>query len=283
MFGPVLAALTCPVCGVDLHAAASGLRCAAGHTFDAARQGYVNLLAGLGRAGLGADDADAVAARVAFLTAGHFLAVAEGLAKVAVRAWPGTGLVLDAGAGPGHYLAAVLDALPEAHGLAVDSSPAALRRAARAHPRAAAIGWDLREPLPLHDGCAGLVLNVFAPRNAEQYARVLRPDGSLLVVTPAPDHLGELIEPLGLMRVDADKAARLAASLEPWFAPVDSHAVCYRLRLDRSAVRTLVGMGPNAHHVFPLELAHRLDELPEPVDVTVSVLVSHHRPLGAVA
>lgn len=283
MFGPVLAALTCPVCGVDLHAAASGLRCAAGHSFDAARQGYVNLLAGLGRAGLGADDPDAVAARVDFLTAGHFSAVAEGLAKYAADAWPGAGLIVDAGAGPGLYLATVLDALPEAHGLAVDSSTAALRRAAKAHPRAAAIGWDLREPLPLHDGCAGLVLNVFAPRNAEEYARVLRPDGSLLVVTPAPDHLGELIEPLGLIRVDADKAARLAASLEPWFAPADSRPVRYRLSLDRAAVRTLVEMGPNAHHVFPLELTRRLAELPDAIEVSVSVLISQHWPLGAVA
>ncbi|MGQ0846621.1 MAG: putative RNA methyltransferase [Sporichthyaceae bacterium] len=283
MFGPVLAALTCPVCGVDLHAAASGLRCSAGHAFDAARQGYVNLLAGLGRAGLGADDADAVAARVEFLTAGHFSPVAEGLAKAGVDLWPGAGLVLDAGAGPGYYLAAVLDALSEAHGLAIDSSTAALRRAAKVHPRACAIGWDLREPLPLHAGSAGLVLNVFAPRNAQEYARVLRSDGSLLVVTPAADHLAEAISPLGLIRIDADKAARLAASLEPWFAPIGAEAVRYRLTLNRAGVRTLVLMGPNAHHVFPLELERRLAELPDPIEVTVAVQIARYRPLSAVA
>lgn len=283
MFGPVLAALRCPVCRADLHAAAAGLRCPAGHSFDAARSGYVNLLAGLGRAGLGADNAAAVAARVAFLTAGHFVAVADGLAVAAAQAWPGSGLVLDAGAGPGYYLATVLDALPEAHGLAVDSSSAALKRAARVHPRAAAIGWDLREPLPLRDHCAGVVLNVFAPRNAEEYARVLRPDGSLLVLTPAPDHLGEVIEPLGLIRVDADKAARLAATLEPHFAPEGEVGVRYPLTLPRSAVGVLVAMGPNAHHVFPLELERRLGTLPEEVALTVSVRITRHRPLGTVA
>lgn len=283
MFGPALAALTCPVCGVDLHAAASGLRCASGHSFDAARQGYVNLLSGLGRAGLGADDSDAVAARVAFLTAGYFSAVAEGLTKAAADAWPDAGLVLDAGAGPGYYLAAVLEGLPDAHGLAVDSSPAALRRAAKVHPRASAIGWDLREPLPLRDASVGVILNVFAPRNGEQYARVLRTDGSLLVVTPAPDHLGEVIEPLGLMRIDADKAARLTASLEPWFAPVGETSVRYRLAMDRAEVRTLVLMGPNAHHVFPLELERRLGELPDRIEVTVAVQIARHRPLGDAA
>ena len=49
---------------------------------------------------------------------------------------------------------------------------------------------------------------------------MLRPEGRLVVVTPAADHLGELVGPLGLLRVDPDKAARLAATLEPHLEPV---------------------------------------------------------------
>ena len=56
---------------------------------------------------------------------------------------------MDVGAGTGHHLAAVLDALPDARGIAIDASPAALRRAARAHERAAAVGADAWKPLPL--------------------------------------------------------------------------------------------------------------------------------------
>ena len=68
-------------------------------------------------------------------------------------------------------------------GLAVDVSKPALRRAAQAHPRAAAIRADLWRRLPVSDGVAALILNVFAPRNGPEYHRVLRPDGLLLVVT----------------------------------------------------------------------------------------------------
>jgi 23S rRNA (guanine745-N1)-methyltransferase len=271
------AALRCPVCRAGFAATAAGVRCASGHSFDRARQGYLNLAAGLGRAALGADDAAAVDARTEFLTAGHLGVVVDGLVEVAAATWPG-GLVLDAGSGPGHYLAAVLDALPEAEGLAVDSSAAALRRAARCHPRAGAIGWDLREPMPLSDGCAGLVLNVFAPRNAAEYARVLRPDGALLVITPGARHLAELIGPLGLISVDADKPARLAAALDPWFAPPTGRRVVSSRCLSRAAIRALVGMGPSAHHVEPAELTARLAGLPAPIEVTLEVNVAAYRP-----
>jgi 23S rRNA (guanine745-N1)-methyltransferase len=271
-------ALRCPVCRAAFAASPSGLRCAAGHSFDRARQGYVNLAAGLGRAGLGADDAAAVDARRKFLTAGHFAPLVDAVIAAAVDAWPGAGLVLDAGAGPGHYLAAVLDALPAAAGLAIDSSAPALRAAAGCHPRAAAVGWDLREPLPLVDGCVGLLLNVFAPRNGAEYARVLRADGALLVVTPGPGHLGELVAGLGLISVDADKAVRLAAALEPWFEPGPAERVNAVLALSRAAVSAVVGMGPNAHHLGAGELTHRVATLPEPVAVTLEVDVAVYRP-----
>jgi 23S rRNA (guanine745-N1)-methyltransferase len=273
------AALRCPVCRAGFAATAAGVHCPSGHSFDRARQGYLNLAGGLGRTALGADDAAAVDARSQFLTTGHFAPVVDALIEVASAAWPG-GLVLDAGSGPGHYLAAVLEALPDADGLAVDSSAPALRRAARCHPRASAIGWDLREPLPLADGCAGLVLNVFAPRNGSEYARVLRADGALSVVTPGPGHLAELIGPLGLVSVDPDKPARLAASLDPWFALSTTRHVMSSMCLSHTAAGAVVGMGPNAHHVESGELAARLAALPEPIEVTLEVDVAVYGPRG---
>ncbi len=103
--------------------------------------------------------------------------------------------------------------------------------------------------LPVRDGAVDRVLVVFAPRNGPEIARVLRPDGRLVVVTPAADHLAELVGPLGLLRVDPDKAARLAATLEPHLEPVADGGAPRGLRLDRAAVATLVGMGPHARHL----------------------------------
>jgi 23S rRNA (guanine745-N1)-methyltransferase len=276
LLAEVVAALVCPVCGADLSPQPAALRCAGGHSFDLARQGYLNLLGGLGRGARNADAPAAVAARVNFLTLGHFAPVAAELAAQAERFRPG-GLVVDAGSGPGYYLAAVLEAVPDAVGLAIDSSVSALRRAARVHPRAAALGWDLTEPLPLRDAAAGIVLNVFAPRNAAEYARVLRPDGHLLVVVPGPGHLGELVESLDLIGVDAAKPERLAATLEPFFEPVGDHPVAYHLELTRDQVRSVVAMGPNAAHLSGEVLAGRVAHLPERSRVRVDAHVRAYR------
>jgi 23S rRNA (guanine745-N1)-methyltransferase len=218
-----------------------------------------------------------VADRVTFLAAGHYAGVTRALAE-AVAEGPPVRTALDLGAGTGQHLAGVLDAFPSAVGVALDSSPYAARRAARAHPRALAVVADTWARLPVADRAVDRVLVVFAPRNGPEIARVLADEGRLVVVTPAADHLGELIGPLGLLRVDPDKAARLAATLEPRLAPVGATVHRERLRLDRAAVATLVGMGPHARHRTPDDVRAALAALPEPLDVTVSVRIGSYRP-----
>lgn len=104
-----------------------------------------------------------VQARAAFLRTGHYAPFTRALARLVAQLCPPGGTVLDAGAGTGHYLAAVSDALPSPVGLGLDTSPCALRRAARSHPRAQAAGRDIWQPLPVRSGSVDLVLNVFAP------------------------------------------------------------------------------------------------------------------------
>jgi 23S rRNA (guanine745-N1)-methyltransferase len=272
-----LALLACPVCGGVLRADGGALRCEAGHSFDRARQGYVPLLPPGHRAPSG-DSAEMVADRVAFLDAGHYAGVTAALADAVLDDGGPPRHLLDLGGGTGHHLAGVLDRVPAAVGVVLDSSRYAARRAARAHPRAAAVVADSWARLPVRDGAVDRVLVVFAPRNGPETARVLRPDGRLVVVTPAADHLGEIVGPLGLLRVDPDKAARLATSLEPHLQPVGTASFRTELALDRAAVATLVGMGPHARHLGRPALLDALGRLPEPVRVTVSVDIATYRP-----
>ncbi|MFC1442162.1 putative RNA methyltransferase [Streptacidiphilus sp. N1-10] len=272
MLQDVVEYLVCPHCGQGLAAGPGGgaLRCPQRHTFDVARQGYVSLLPGDAHTGTG-DTAAMVAARDAFLSAGHYAPVAEALAAAAPA---DARCVVDLGAGTGHYLAAVLDALPEAHGIALDISKFALRRAARSHPRAGAVVCDAWRPLPIRDDAADLVINVFAPRNGPELRRVLRLGGTLLTITPTPRHLAELVRELGLLGVDGRKEERLAATLGPYLESAGSSEHDFTLLLDHEAVRTVVGMGPSAWHTDPAALAERIAALPEPVPVTASVTLS---------
>lgn len=269
-------ALRCSVCGAPLHLTGRSLRCAEGHGFDIAKQGYVNLLHARVPSGT-ADSAEMVAARAEFLDADHFAPLAEAIAGVATAAVSTPGLVVDAGGGTGYYLAKVLDALPGATGLSFDLSAVASRRAARAHPRASAAVWNLWHPLPLAEGCASLVLNVFAPRNGAEFRRILRADGRLVVVTPTPEHLAELAELTRLLDVDPDKPRRVAAALNPHFTETAGEAVSFSLELTAAEVRSLIGMGPSAHHLRP----GALESLPATVRVTASCTVAVYRPRGA--
>jgi 23S rRNA (guanine745-N1)-methyltransferase len=263
----VLPYLCCPHCSAGLSASAGSLRCASGHVFDVARQGYVNLLAA--KTSVTGDSAAMVAARDEFLSAGHY----EPIVAATVAAGSGTGCVLDLGAGTGHYLAAVLDASPDRVGIALEIAKPALRRAARAHPRLGAVGADTWRRLPVLDGAISVALNVFAPRNAAETARVLAPDGRLVVVSPTPAHLREVVTALDLLTVGEDKADRVSASL-PGFAVSTQEECEFTMSLTHEEVLALVGMGPSAWHVDAAALAARVSTLPAPVRVTASVTVT---------
>jgi SAM-dependent methyltransferase len=276
----VIGWLRCPLCAATLARVRGTLRCPAGHAFDIARQGYVSLLAG-GLAPVG-DTAAMVQARTDFLAAGHYARLAEAVARaagdLAHAAQNPPGCVADVGAGTGYYLGTVLERRPGRAGLALDASKFAARRAARAHPRIGAVVADVRGRLPVADHAAAVVLSVFAPRPAAELRRILHPAGRLLVVTPDPDHLGELAGPLRLLTVDPRKDERLAAKLGPYFDLASQRQHRFSIALGQRDVAAVVGMGPSAWHAAPAQLADRIAALPRPVPVTVSVTMSVFRP-----
>ncbi len=259
--------LRCPQCGESLAPGERALGCGNGHRFDLARQGYVNLVPAPG------DTAAMLSAREAFLAAGHLDFVTAALTERTLH-----GVVVDAGAGPGHHLAGVLG--PSDVGLALDSSPAALRRAARAHPRAGAVGCDLWGELPVRSGVADCLLSVFSPRNGAEFARVLAPGGRMLVVSAAPDHFEELVEGVGLLRVDERKRERLDRALGPFFELERRERHARQLSLTHGDALHAARMGPSAWHLEPGELEGRVSVLAEPLSVTAAVELSIWRPRG---
>jgi 23S rRNA (guanine745-N1)-methyltransferase len=267
----LLPLLRCPHCEAALGRQGEAVRCEAGHSFDVARQGYLSLLGREGTAHTG-DTAEMVAARERFLGGGHFDPLAAELADAVAEAveareslW-----LLDLGAGPGWYLSRVLDRLPDARGLALDVSKPALRRAARAHPRLAAVAADAWGPLPLRDGVVAAVVSVFAPRNGPEFARVMQKGGVAAIVTPAPGHLNELVAALGLIGMREREADQLAPQLDV----VGTRQLNWRLTLDRAAARDAAAMGPSAFHIDPAELDERVGALPQRVDVTAAVTIT---------
>ncbi len=278
----VVDVLVCPYCGDGLVPGRLCVRCGRGHSFDVARQGYVSLLPP-GSRGVAGDTATMISQRAGFLGAGHFEPLTAGLADhvEALLGGAAGGHVVDIGAGTGHHLSAVLGRLPGRAGVAVDVSKYACRRAAKAHERIGAVVADAWRAVPVRDSSVPLVLNVFAPRNAAEMHRVLRPDGHLVVVTPDSEHLAELVPALGMLGVDARKRDRLDQQLGGLFCQVDDRGCRFTMALGREEVQTLVRMGPSAHHSERESLAERAAALPDPVAVTGSVTLSTYRPRRA--
>ncbi|PZE94694.1 putative RNA methyltransferase [Curtobacterium sp. MCBD17_008] len=277
----LLPVLACPVCTEPLARTGSGQAgCADGHRYDEAKQGHLTLLPAKRRT-LTADTPEMVDARLRFLGRGHYAPVERALAAVTVSA-TAPGIVLDVGSGPGTYLAHTLDAARPAEedgpagpdgrlGVALDLSAVAIRRAARVHARAGAVVGDVTERLPVVDDAAAVVLDVFAPRNQREYARVLHPAGVLAVVTPRAGHLAELAE--ATISVDPEKERRLHGSLTPAFALRSSEDLTWTMDLSAEDVHDVVHMGPSHHHVAA-------DTVFAPTTVTAAVTVSTWVPVG---
>jgi 23S rRNA (guanine745-N1)-methyltransferase len=227
-----------------------------------------------------------VAARFEFLSAGHYQPLADavaGLAAPALREAPaGRPLVLDAGTGTGHYLRAVLDRAADsgpAAAIGLDISKFALRRAARLNPEALNVVGDVWQPLPVAENAVDVVTVVFAPRNAPEFARVLRPGGRLVVVTPRPGHLAEVAGPAGMLGIEPAKDERLAASLGQHFAAVAATDLDLALSLGPRDVANLAYMGPAGHHLDRAALAALEAALPERTSVSARFRISVFQPI----
>lgn len=262
-----VAFLTCPVCHAGLSAVPGALRCANGHAYDIAREGYVNLLpSGHGRSRRGGDDDGMIRARTRFLERGHYDALANALVACATAAFAGVHgppAFLEAGCGTGDYLARLGDACGgDARLLGFDVSRDAVRLSARRHPQAFFFVNDVTQRLAVADGAIDLLLDSFAPRNPAEFARVLRPGGELIVVLPTDDHLRELRARLPLLDVPPDKEARVEEAMAGAFERVQRTIVRDERTLPPADVADLLRMTPSAWHL-PEDAFREAEEMGE--------------------
>jgi len=264
--------LQCPSCGEPLSPAEGGATCANRHHFDQARQGYLSLRAahkGKGAPASG-DTPEMLEARERFQAEGfHNDIAAAVLAAVPADA---RGWLADLGGGTGWYAAQILDARPDLHALVLDASAPAVRIAARAHERLAAVSADVWSGIPLRDASVDVALRIFAPGSADEVRRILAPGATAIFVVPHGDHQRELGHGLKLMKVPAGKAEEVAASI-PDATLVSSVEVRQRVQLSVEQALDAVFMGPNAFHQDRAKVGAVLEGWTAPISVTLAVTV----------
>jgi ubiquinone/menaquinone biosynthesis C-methylase UbiE len=244
----------CPICRSTFTQQNGTLRCTHMHTFDIAREGYVNLL----HKQQPGDSAEMLLARRQFLGKGYYLDLAHTLNALLATAMQDMELgratrILDAGCGEGYYLGQVHDYFHarqrpvECVGL--DISKQAVRMAAKRYRDVSFVVANSKERLVFVDHAFDIVLNIFAPRNAPEFARVLWPGGTLLVVIPGPAHLRQVREQFHLLQIEEQKQQHIIEQFAPYFTLQNVMPVRYTLDLAREAITWIVTMTPNFWHL----------------------------------
>ncbi len=179
----------CPLCREILSQQNNAWRCTNGHQFDIAREGYVNLLPVQQKKSLDpGDNAEMIQARRAFLDAGHYQFLSDAINQLLAAVLQSTDALLDLGCGEGYYSARAATALSGVEVYGLDISKTAVRYASKRYQNLTCCVAS-SYALPFNDGVFAGLLRIYAPSDAGEMARVLRPGGYLLTVSPAPEHL----------------------------------------------------------------------------------------------
>lgn len=182
--------LVCPVCGGGLKREAACLCCVKGHSFDLAKEGYVNLLRTSKKGDLIGDDKFSARSRRDFLNKGYYAPLKDELCRIFADK---QGNVLDICCGEGYYTAA-LGENPDLRLYGFDISREMVRLAAK---RGKGIYFVANmASIPVADASMDHAVHLFAPFNETSFARVLRPGGSLYTVVPGKYHLWGLKQAL---------------------------------------------------------------------------------------
>lgn len=190
----------CPVCGGPLTREERTYRCAAGHSYDIAKEGYTYLLPpNQKHSAQPGDDKAMAAARRDFLSRGYYQPLLNTLCSQFLAFSGASPVILDAGCGEGYYTSGIRKALTDSgrqpRMAGIDISKPILRLAARREPYVEfAVASCYHLPFP--DTAADLLLDCFSPLAIDEFRRVLKPGGRFLYVVPGPRHLWELKEVL---------------------------------------------------------------------------------------
>lgn len=176
--------LVCPICYMPLERKEHTWECSHHHSFDIAKQGYVNL--SLKQKKHQGDNKEMVKARTAFLEQGHYAFLKDQLVKI-IRSYH-LETIVDTGCGQGYYTSA-FSSVSQVWG--IDLSKDAIQYAAKkdklGHYLVASIF-----SMPFESNCCDGVLSIFVPYASAEIQRILKPQGIWITVGPGPHHCWEL-------------------------------------------------------------------------------------------
>lgn len=275
----------CPVCNTNMYITEpASLQCSNRHSFDLARQGYVNLLTGAVKASR--YNQELFTARLAINQTGLFSQLLAAIQECVTDYGPVGGnrplIVLDAGCGEGSHLAHLAGALGSdaqtVVGVGLDIAKDGIRLAAATYPGLLWCVADLARS-PLQAAKWDVILNILSPANYAEFRRLLQPEGIVVKVFPGSDYLQELRTAL---YAGSKKATYQNDDSRHQFAHqftlLTEQRVHYQWALTPSSLELLLQMTPLAWSADETALAalRKAGLLQITIDATIMVGTSGH-------
>ena len=278
--------LACPIDGKKLEQIGRQYACNNGHTFDIARQGYVNLLPVQHKRSKQPGDSKAmVLARMHFLNTGIYDNIASKLIETV------SGLIiddkslddkdcciLDAGCGEGYYFDALFSRLSKDEGsntlsfIGLDISKDAIVQASKRNRQISWVVGTNRRP-PLEDESVDIIICMFGFISVEGFIKVLKPGGKIILVDPDVEHLKELREII-YPEVKKTKQTDSVQMELTGFTWLKTEKLQFKTNISSNEqINHLLVMTPHFYRASKAgrEAACRLDTLAITVDVTFRV------------
>lgn len=186
---------TCPVCGGILDTSGKTFICSKRHCFDKAKSGYVNLLISKHGTAVHGDNKLMLRARRDFLEKGYYAPLCAEVCETIVKYVKNGCAILDAGCGEGYYTSAVKAILDKSniavniYGIDISKDAADMAAKRRSDIKFAAASVF---HIPIQSESCDVLLTMFAPYCGEEYKRVLKKGGIMIMVIPSENHLWEL-------------------------------------------------------------------------------------------
>ena len=237
---------TCPVCKNILKTDGKIYTCENSHCFDIAKEGYVNL-ATKNTSQVSGDSKQMCLDRRAFLESGFYAPLAEKISEIINSTFAGKEItVIDAGCGEGYYSRRIRDSISgENTFYGIDLAKEGIRLAAKSEklmPLEKRINYAVSGifDLPFDKSSADVIISVFAPISEEEFARVLKKGGILIVACPGANHLYGLKKALyDIPRENEEKIPEYAS-----FTLTDTKTLTYSITVENEMISALFGMTP---------------------------------------
>ena len=173
--------ILCPVCKKKLIRSGNSYQCENRHCFDLAKEGYLNL--NLHDSQNTGDNHEMIAARRNFLNQGYYSFLRDEINGLLNE----DDSLIDLACGEGYYTSY----FKCKDKIGIDLSKTGLKYASK-HDKSTLYLLNSIFHNPLEDACADKVLTIFAPIAKEEIVRLLKKDGTFILVRPDKDHLIEL-------------------------------------------------------------------------------------------